>query len=532
MTMMRILCASFLATLTNHAAATNAADAPPPRPNLIVFLMDDVGYADIGPFGAEGIATPHFDRVAAEGVKLTDFYVHPVCGVTRAALLTGCYAMRVAEHHNIKHGHPILHSDEITLAEVLKKAGYATALIGKWHLAGDYPADGPAPFDPAKLPNGQGFDYWFGTPTHNGTTRTIEGSRFRTWLMRNGEVLDQSVDQDEMDHLVQRYTAEAIAWIKQHKDEPFFLYVAHNQAHVVLGAREEFRGSSQRGLYGDVMQELDWSAGQIMAALRGLGLAEKTLVIATSDNGPWNEQHLAGPAVQKMLDDKYGKMSQFEFNEAYRQELQTSAAFRAATRDDHFGRATPLRGTKMQTWEGGLRVPALAWWPGQIPAGKTCQQPATIMDLMPTFAKLAGTTPPADRLIDGRDIMPLLTDPEHAASPHQAIYYYAFTHLQAVRRGKWKLVAARPARPAWGIWYSRYADAVPAPQLYDIEADIGESRDVAAEHPEVVARLQALLEKGRNDIGDYDRIGAGQRFFDPEEQFPKRAELRKWIDKK
>ena len=464
----------------------NAGEQPP---NFIVFLMDDVGYADMGVQGAEGFRTPNFDRLAAEGTRLTDFYVHPVCGVTRAALMTGCYAMRVGEVKNTKHGHPILHPEEITLAEVLKTRGYATGLVGKWHLGGP----GGDGFSPELMPNAQGFDFHFGTPTHNGFTRTIEGSPFRARLVRNGETVDESIDQDEMDQLTRRYTEESIDFIRRNKDRPFFLYLAHNMAHVVLGASERFRGTSDRGLYGDVMQELDWSAGEVVRTLQELGLDERTLIVFTSDNGPWEESQLAGPTPQ----------------------------------EDHYGRATPLRGFKMTTWEGGVRAACIARWPGKIPPRRVCHEPATIMDLLPTFAAMSGAELPKERKLDGRDISPLLLGEPEAGSPHEAIYHYAFTHLQAVRCGKWKLVLPRPAKPPWCSWSARMIDGVPEPQLYDLENDVGEQQDVSAQNPEILQRLLQLAERGREDLGDYDRVGTGQRFFD---QGPKRPESARWID--
>ena len=477
-----------LAVLLLAIAPLASADDEPRRPNVIVILVDDVGYADIGPFGAVGIKTPHLDRMAAEGMKFTDFYAHPVCGVTRAALMTGSYAMRIGEVGNRKVGHPVMHANEVTVAEVMKKAGYATGMIGKWHLAG--PRNYPKPL----LPNAQGFDYWFGSPTHNGYSRVIPPTpkRFKMELMRNGELVDDEVDQAEMDEITKRYTDEAVGFIRKNKDVPFFLYLAHNMAHVVLGATEEFRGSSKRGLYGDVMQELDASAGRIMATLRELGIADDTLVLFTSDNGPWEEKHLAGKK----------------------------------TVDDHYGRATPLRGYKMTTWEGGVRVPTIAWWPGKVPAGKTCAEIATIMDVLPTAAALAGASVPDDRVIDGRDIRPLLLGEPDAKSPHEAIFYYSYTHLQAVRSGDWKLVAPRPAKAKWLGWSARMTERVVDFELYNLSDDIGEKNNVAAAHPEVVDRLKRLIEKGRNDIGDYDRIGSGARFYD---SGPKRAESKRWI---
>lgn len=465
------------------------ASDDPPKPNFVVFLMDDVGHADIGVQGAEGFETPSFDRMAREGTRLTSFYVHPVCGVTRAALLTGCYAMRVAEVGNEKHGHPVLHPEEITIAEMLKQAGYATALIGKWHLAGP---GNRGEFRGELLPNAQGFDYWFGTPTHNGFSRTIEGSKFRAQLMRNGQTVDPEVDQKDMDQLTRQYTDEAVAWMRAHRDEPFFLYVAHNMAHVVLGASEDFRGTSQRGLYGDAMQELDWSLGQILATIRELGLDDRTLVIATSDNGPWVEEHLAGETP----------------------------------RDDHYGRATPLRGSKMMTWEGGVRVPCIARWPGKVPESRVTDEPVAVIDLLPTFATLAEVDLLADRIIDGRDLTPLLMGTNGDRPVHDALYSYAFTHLQAVRSGKWKLVLARPERPPWCSWSARMIDAVAEPELYDLSSDMGEQRNVAHDHPEQVAQMLKLVDQARADLGDYDRIGTGQRFFD---EGPRRAESARWL---
>ncbi|MHC4406658.1 MAG: sulfatase family protein, partial [Planctomycetota bacterium] len=472
-------------TAGSHPAAPSLGS----KPNFIIFLVDDVGYADVGVQGAEGFETPHLNRMAREGTRFTDFYVHPVCGVTRAALMTGCYAMRVAEVDNVKNGHPVLHPDEITIAEVLRGAGYATGMIGKWHLAGGGRRGG---YPPELMPNAQGFDYYFGTPSHNGTTRTVEGSAFRAQLMRNGETIDEAVDQADMDQLTARYTEEAVGWIRQNKDRPFFLYLAHNMAHVVLGARDEFRGTSSRGLYGDVMQELDWSAGRIMDAIEEAGVDDNTLMVFTSDNGPWVEEHLAGPTPI----------------------------------DDHYGRAAPLRGFKMTTWEGGVRVPCIARFPGKVPAGRVCREPAAVIDLLPTLAAMAGAKVPDDRIIDGRDLGPLLSGGPGAESPHEGLYYYSFVHLQAVRSGKWKLVLPRPVRPPWCSWSARMTDPVPAPQLFDLQADVSESHDVADGHPEVVTRLTHLIEKARDDLGDYNRLGRGQRFFD---DGPRRSESRRWM---
>jgi len=324
------------------------------------------------------------------------------------------------------------------------------------------------------MPNAQGFDYSYGTPLHNGFTREVSAKSFKTQIARNGKVIDDFVDQEDMNNLTQSYTKEAVAFIKKNKARPFFLYLAHNMPHVPLGASKAFRGKSKGGLYGDVIEELDWSMGQILDTLKAEGIDDNTLVVFTSDNGPWIEKHLG----------------------------------------DYGGSADPLRGWKMSAWEGGPRVPCIARWPGKVAAGKTCDEIATTMDFMPTFARLGGTREPTDRVIDGRDIRDLMFATPGAKSPHEAFYTYNYLRLNSVRSGKWKLALARPARPPGTGWSGRMIDAVPATQLFDLEADIGEKRDVAAANPEVVDRMMKLVEKARADLGDHDRVGAGARFFD------------------
>ena len=476
----------FLRTLGVSAAALGGArwlgaekPAAKKKPNFIIFFTDDQGYQDVGCFGSPLIRTPRFDRMAAEGMRFTSFYAQAVCGPSRAAIMTGCYPIRVGEPGNTKGQHSILHPKEITIAEVLKTRGYATALIGKWHLAGGGKGGrGRGPYTKELMPNSQGFDYFFGTPMHNGYTREVN-DKYITELMRNDQVLDSPTD---MNLLTQRYTAEAVGFIRKNRDRPFFVYLAHNMPHVPLGASEKFRGKSKRGLYGDVIQELDWSAGQVIDTLKELGLDENTLMVFTSDNGPWIEKHLG----------------------------------------DYGGCAKPLRGAKMMTWDGGPRVPGIMRWPGRIPAGKVCDHVVTTMDLLPTLAKLAGATVPQDRIIDGRDVLPVITAQEGAA-PREAYYFYCYTHLQAVRSGKWKLVLPRPARPRWCGWSARMVDAVDEVQLFDLDADIGEKRNVAAKNADVVKRLMKLVDKAREDLGDYDRVGKGARFFD---DGPKRPDMK------
>ena len=476
-----VICLTVLITAL-HAAQPHAAETPNQNrpPNFIIFFTDDQGYNDVGCFGSPLIETPRLDRMAEEGTRFTSFYVQPVCGVSRAALMTGCYPIRVGEPGNTKGGHPILHPDEITIAEALKTAGYVTGMIGKWHLAGPG-RQGRGPFEAKLMPNNQGFDYFYGTPLHNGFTREVQPS-YTTVLMRNAKVLESPTD---MDLLTRRYTQEAIKFIRRNRRKPFFLYLAHNMPHVPLGASGEFRDKSPRGLYGDVIRELDWSAGRVIDTLKELRIDEDTLMVFTSDNGPWIEEHLG----------------------------------------DYGGSADPLRGSKMMTWEGGLRVPCIMRWPGRIPPGEVCDEVLTSMDLMPTFARLAGAKTPQDRIIDGKDVAAVITGRPGAQSPHEAFFYYCYNHLQAVRSGRWKLVLPRPARPKWCLWSARMVDAVAKLQLYDLETDIAEKHDLAARRPEVVAQLMKLIERARQDLGDYNRAGQGARFFDPG---PRRPDALRW----
>ncbi len=453
------------------------------KPNFIIFLTDDQGYNDVGCFGSPTIKTPHFDRMAREGMMLRSFYVGaPVCGPSRAALMTGCYPIRIAEPKNRKNLHTIPHTKEIMLPEVLKQAGYATGLIGKWHLAGGLRKDGhyPAPL----MPNGQGFDCFYGTPLHNGVTATVTDKASQVQVMRNNRVLVDRLDQEGMDNLTGDYTREAVQFITQHRNEPFFLYLAHTMPHVPLGASKAFRGRSEGGLYGDVIEELDWSMGQVLATLKKLDLDEETFVVFTSDNGPWIEAYLEG----------------------------------------YYGSAHPLRGSKMKSWEGGPRVPCIVRWPGKIPAGRTCDEIATTMDLLPTFAKLAGAALPHDRTLDGEDLFPLLSG-RTQKGPHDAYFFYCYTHLQGVRSSRWKLVLPRPGKPGWMSWWARMIDEVAELQLFDLKNDIGETINVAEEHPEIVTRLMQRIDAAREELGDCGRIGRGARFFDSD---PKRPDVGKY----
>lgn len=453
------------------------ADAP--KPNVVVFLTDDQGYNDVGCFGSPNIKTPNFDRMAAEGMRFTSAYVgSPVCGPSRSALMTGSYPIRIAEPGNKKNLHTVPHTKELMIPEVMKQAGYATAIIGKWH-AGDFKKGGH-PLD-------QGFDYFFGTPRFNGFTKFITDTKVRAPLLRNREVVVPEIEQPEMDQLTTWYTEEAIRFITKNKGQPFFLYLAHNMPHVPLGVSDKFRGKSEGGFYGDVVEELDWSMGEILKTLKELKLDENTLMVFVSDNGPW-------------IEDIIG---------------------------DHAGHADPLRGAKMKSWEGGPRVPCIMRWPGKIPAGKTSGAIVTTMDLLPTFAGLAGQQLPENLAIDGKDIFPLMTGATEK-SPHEYYYYYCYTDLEAVRDARWKLVLPRKAKPKWMGWWARMIDEVKTVELYDLESDIAETTNVADQHPEVVERFMKEVARVRAELGDAGTIGTGARFFDKGKKRPGIAKYKKW----
>ncbi|MCC7337192.1 MAG: sulfatase [Pirellulaceae bacterium] len=449
------------------------------QPNLVIIFTDDQGYQDVGCFGSPDIRTPRLDAMAAGGMKFTSFYAQPICGPSRAALMTGCYPMRVAERGHIKQVHPILHEGEITIAEVLKTRGYATACFGKWDLA----KHAQSGFFMDLFPTRQGFDYFYGTPTSNDRTAN---------LYRNEELIEPATD---MSTLTGRYTDEAIAFIRKYQEQPFFVYIPHSMPHTRLDASPEFKGKSRRGLYGDVMEEIDFHVGRILDTLDELNLAENTYVLFTSDNGPWlikNKDHADGHLP-----------------------------------GDHGGSAGPLRSGKASTFEGGVRVPAILWAPSKVPAGTVCDLVATTMDVMPTFAALASAQVPTDRVVDGEDIRHLFHGEFGKADPDKAYFYYLRVHLQAVRQGKWKLHLPRENEPVGAAPFSRNTHIAPEdrigfeePFLVDLENDLGETTNLAAENPQVVERLLGLAETMREDLGDYDRVGNNMRFFDPLEARP------------
>ena len=472
---MKNSCALLMALLFAALPVLHAAE----RPNIIVILSDDLGYADLGCFGSRMIKTPHLDRMAATGLKLTSFYAQPVCGPSRAALMTGCYPMRVAEPGNRKNQHNVLHPREVTMAEILKDAGYATACIGKWHLG----ARTSGGWNNETMPNAQGFDYFYGTPLFNGLTPRVEENAMRSAILRNTEFVVKEVQ--NWDHITQDYTREALEFIRANRTNPFFLYLAHNMPHIPLGASENFKGKSAGGPFGDAVEEIDWSCGEILRVLKELSIDERTLVVFTSDNGPWIETTEGNKPDGKSFIPR-----------------------------DHSGNAEPLRGYKMLTWDGGFRVPCVMHWPGTIPSGAVSDELTSTLDLLPTFAALAGSKSPADRRLDGLDLGGLLRAPS-SKSPRADFLFYSYTHLQAVRDARWKLILPRPEYPKWTGFSGRFfGDGVREVELYDLKSDPGETHNLAGTHPDEVARLMELVKSGRADLGDYDRIGSGQRFFD------------------
>ncbi len=440
-------------------------------PNVVIVYIDDMGYADIGPFGAQGYSTPNLDRMAREGRVFTDFYVaQAVCSASRAALMTGCYNVRVgilgALAHQANHG---INASEMTLAEVVKQKGYATACYGKWHLG----------HHPKFLPPHHGFDEYLGLPYSNDMWpfHPTAGDRFPDLPLIDGtRVIDAQVTGEDQEQLTTLYTQRAVQFIENNKDRPFFIYLPHSMVHVPLYVSDKFRGKSQRGLFGDVVMELDWSVGQIMDTLRKHQLDRRTLVIFTSDNGPWLS---------------YG---------------------------DHAGSAGPLREGKGTMFDGGCREPTVMWWPGKIPAGTVCKAPAMTIDILPTLAHLVGAKLP-DHAIDGRNIWPLIAGEPGAKSPQEAYFFYWGQELQAVRMGKWKLHFPHSYRTLGGKpggtggKPAPYENAKIELALFDLETDPGETKNVAGEDPDAVAKIEELADRMRAELGDSatKRKGAGVR---------------------
>jgi arylsulfatase A len=410
---------------------------PHDKPNLILINCDDLGYGDLGCYGSTINPTPNLDRMAVEGVRCTDFYMaSPVCSPSRGAMMTGCYPRRIG-FGSFDHGAWVLfpghatglNPQEISIARLLQAQDYATALVGKWHC-GD---------QPEFLPTRHGFEYYFGLPYSNDMGRQAGRTHMPPLPLMLGDMVIQQ--QPDQAGLTERYVEACVRFIRQNRDRPFFLYFAHMYVHLPLYAPAQFLNHSQNGPYGACVMGVDWSVGVILHELQSLGLDENTLVVFTSDNG---------------------------------------------ARGDYGGSNAPLRGRKGTTWEGGLRVPCIARWPGALPAGKLNRELTTSMDFLPTFARLAGANAWQDRRIDGKDILP--TWRGDMQTPHDSFAYYLRDDLQAVRSRQWKLHLAVEGNPAC--------------LLYDLVADPGESRDLSAEMPEVVRRLEKIADQYRQDIGD------------------------------
>lgn len=427
------------------------------KPNIILIFADDMGYGDLGSYGAVGWETPHLDQLAADGMKFTQFYVpHAVCTASRAALLTGTYANRLelygALDHTANHG---LNPEETTIAETLKTSGYETGMVGKWHLG----------HHSEFLPTRQGFDSYFGLPYSNDMwPNHPENKNYYPPLpLIEGEsTIAYLEDQRE---LTSWYTYKSLEFIERNHKKPFFLYLAHSMPHVPLFVSDKFAGRSEQGAYGDVMMEIDWSVGEIRKKLEELGLSENTLIIFTSDNGPWLS---------------YG---------------------------GHAGLQAGLKEGKGTSWEGGIRVPAIFTWPGKIPAGKVQDQAAMTIDILPTLAKLTGSKLPTLK-IDGSDIWPLIQGKKSELKPYFA--YYNQNELQAVIYGKWKLVFPHTYRTIPSGTEMRN-DGIPVkyshikletPQLFDLSKDRGETTDVSSQNPEILTVLNGFANQARADMGD------------------------------
>ena len=426
-------------------------------PNFILIFCDDLGYGDLGCYGSTKNRTPHIDKLAADGMRFTDFYSSsPVCTPSRASLLTGCYARRVGLHEDFT-GHWVLiprskrgfAPGETTLAEALKAKGYATACIGKWHL-GD---------QPPHLPTAHGFDSYYGIPYSNDMAQARRGDPPLP-LVRDASVIEAPADQST---LTKRYTEETIAFIEKNKDQPFFIYLPHTFPHLPLFASPDFHGKSANGRYGDSIEEIDWSTGQILAALERLNLTDKTMVIFTSDNG---------------------------------------------SNGRNGGSNAPLSGSKGGTMEGGMRVPMIARLPGTIPAGSTCEALSSTMDFLPTFCALAGADQPTAK-IDGHDIRNLLTA-KSADSPYEVFYYYRRRQLQAIRWGDWKYhLPLERTHPRWTS-AEHIAKGRPA-KLVNLASDLQEKNDLKEANPEVVARMQAFANSAIATLGNDAKTGSEQR---------------------
>ncbi len=423
------------------------------QPNVVFILTDDQGYNDLGCYGSKTIKTPRIDQMAAEGIRLTSFYsVGPVCTPTRAAFMTGCYAQRVGLAEVEKAGaaksgrvlyqdSPFgLNLDEITIAEMFKSAGYATGMVGKWHL-GDAQEF---------LPTRQGFDSYFGIPYSNDMPPV--------YFIRNEEIVEREPDQTT---ITDRYTEEAIKFIGENKDKPFFLYLAHNMPHTPIHAAPRFKGKSAGGLYGDVVEQIDESVGKVLDALAEAKLDQDTIVVFTCDNGPW---YLRG---------------------------------------EHGGNAFPLRAGKGATYEGGVRVPCIVRWPGKIAPKSESGEIVAMFDFYPTFANAIGAKLPTDRTIDGKDVSEILFGKTPSTPVHDSFLYYDTSKLSAVRSGKWKLkLETTLIEETGGYGKIENPQAKIPERLYNLDIDLGEQKSVLEDHPDIADRLRKIADEARKDLGD------------------------------
>jgi len=447
--------------LLTLAFVIGVALAEEKQPNFLIIFTDDQGYQDLGCYGSPDIKTPRIDKMAEEGMKFTSFYAQTVCGPARASLLTGSYPMRVerAKHDDGLIPHPAMSLNEITLAEILKEKGYKTGMSGKWDLSGRKTRGAPT-FRVELGPHNQGFE------------TTFWGETSSCKPMRKADVIDSK---DALQPSpTELFTNHALKFIEKNKDKPFFYYLAHPMPHTPLHTTKQFKGKSEGGLYGDVIEELDFHTGRLLDKVKELGLDENTYIIFTSDNGPWWRE------------------------------------------GDHAGHAKPLRSAKTSTYEGGLRVPFIIRAPGKVPAGSTNDLVTATIDLMPTIAKLAGAKVPTDRTIDGLDISEIFHGKQDELD--RPFFFYQHQSLRAVRQGQWKLhlpYTEEDKTKEGKLWYNHVPEKdrpyINRITLYNLKDDIGESKNVAKENPEIVKNLMKQLDFAKKDIGLHGVIGENSR---------------------
>ena len=448
---MRRIIKTALALLTATLSASE-------KPNFIIVFTDDQGYADLGCYGGD-VLTPRIDQMASEGLLFTDFYAQTVCGPSRAAIMTGSYPLRIAREDSQKGPHPEMAQSEVTIPEILKPLNYKTAMLGKWDLAGHRQKN----FNPDLTPLDQGFDYAFWTPSSNDAIVNLYDQR---------ELIEEKAD---MSLLTKRYTDKALDFIRDHKEDAFFVYLAHTMPHTKLAVSQEFKGKTGKGMYADVIAEIDYNLGRLLDEVKALGIDDNTYVIFTSDNGPW------------------------------------------WIRKDHGGSALPLRAAKTSCYEGGFRVPCIVRAPGKVPAGATTNAHTATIDLLPTIAQITGAKAPSDRVIDGLDISTILSG--ESESLERAFFYYQHTALRAVRKGQWKLHIPHVEEDKKGF-ATKWANHIPKADrpllseltLYNLKSDIGETTNVANENPDIVQDLLNEIASMKADLGSHTQLGKNCRY--------------------